>query len=374
MKKVLFVASVVKIHIMVFHIPYLKWFKENGYEVHVAAKNDYLNPEELSIPYCDVFHDIDFSRNPLSQNNIKAYKEMKDLLDLNEFEIMHCHTPIGAAIARLAAKYSIHKDLKVIYTAHGFHFYKGAPLINWAVYYPIEKYLSRYTDVLITINEEDYQRARNFKAKEIVLVKGVGFDQSKNNNIININKDDLRRELNIDGDQLVLLSVGELNKNKNHELVIEALSRSSFKDYKYLICGEGPLKASLIELVKNLKMEDNVKFMGFRKDVLKFYKLADIFLFPSYREGLSLSLMEAMSFSLPILASNIRGNIDLIDDAQGGYLFDPKNSYELTHLLDILLTDEVKRKKFGDYNKYKINDYSIENVLNEVVKYYTESE
>lgn len=366
MKKVLFVASVVKIHIMVFHIPYLKWFKENGYEVHVAAKNDYLNPEELSIPYCDVFHDIDFSRNPLSNNNIKAYQEMKDLLDLNEFEIMHCHTPIGAAIARLAAKDSIHKDLKVIYTAHGFHFYNGAPLINWAVYYPIEKYLSRYTDVLITINEEDYQRAQNFKAKQVVLVNGVGFDQSKINNILKSNNDNLKKELKIEDDQLVLLSVGELNKNKNHELVIKALSKSSIKNYKYLICGEGPLKASLVELTKNLGMEENIEFMGFRKDVLNFYNLADVFIFPSFREGLSLSLMEAMSFGLPILASKIRGNTDLIDEDKGGYLFDPKGENELKNLLNNLLKDESKRKTFGEYNKNKIKDYTIEKVIKEV--------
>ena len=138
MKKVLFVATVVKLHIMVFHIPYLEWFKKNGYEVHVAARNDYDNKDECIIPFCDRFHDLPFERSPIRKNNLQVYKDLKNIIDTEQYEIIHCHTPMGGAIGRLAARSARKKGTKVIYTAHGFHFFKGAPLVNWLAYYPAE--------------------------------------------------------------------------------------------------------------------------------------------------------------------------------------------------------------------------------------------
>lgn len=156
MKKVLFIATVVKHHIMAFHIPYLELFRKNGYEVHVAAKNDYENKEECNIPFCNKLFDLPFERSPMKQNNIYVYKELKNIIHSNNYNIIHCHTPVGGALGRLAARNAQEKGTKVIYTAHGFHFFKGAPLINWLAYYPVERWLARYTDVLITINKEDY--------------------------------------------------------------------------------------------------------------------------------------------------------------------------------------------------------------------------
>lgn len=174
MKKVLFVATVVKTHIMEFHIPYLKMFKEMGWETAVAAKNDYEVPEDCVIPYCDTYYNIQFERNPMALGNIKAYKCLKKVIDEGEYDIIHCHTPVGAMMTRLAAKQARKKGTKVLYTAHGFHFFKGASAVNWLVYYPVEKWLSRYTDVLITINKEDYARAQTFKAGKVCYVPGVG--------------------------------------------------------------------------------------------------------------------------------------------------------------------------------------------------------
>ena len=161
-KKVLFVATVVKTHINVFHIPYLKMLKEMGYETHVAARNDFEDSDDCIIPYCDYYHDMPFERSPIKFNNVKTYKQLKELIFKENFDIIHCHTPMGGVLSRLAYKSLKNKvKTKIIYTAHGFHFYKGAPLINWVLYYPVEKYLSKYTDILITINKEDYNRAKN---------------------------------------------------------------------------------------------------------------------------------------------------------------------------------------------------------------------
>ena len=179
MKKVLFVATVVKQHINVFHLPALKLFKDYGWETSVCARNDFDNSDDCKIPYCDNYYDIPFERNPLKIKNISCYREIKKLIEQNQYDIVYCHTPVGGAVARLAARKSRKKGTKVIYMAHGFHFYSGAPIINWLVYYPVEKWLSRYTDILITINKEDYQRGLKFKAKRIEYVPGVGIDLTK---------------------------------------------------------------------------------------------------------------------------------------------------------------------------------------------------
>ena len=217
MKKVLFVATVVKMHIMVFHIPYLKMFKKMGWETAVAARNDYDDPDECAIPYCDTYYDIPFERNPIKLSNLKAYRSLKDIIDKGDYDIIHCHTPVGAMLTRLAAKTARKHGTKVFYTAHGFHFYRGAPAINWLLYYPVEKWLSLYTDVLITINNEDYERAKTFNAGKVCYVPGVGIDLNKFN-VGHIDKAKKRREIGINTDDFVLLSVGELSKNKNHEL------------------------------------------------------------------------------------------------------------------------------------------------------------
>ena len=178
-KKVLFTATVVKTHINVFHLPYLKWFKEQGYEVHVAAKNDFVN-EPCIIPNCDKFYDINFARFPFSKANIKAYKQLKKIITENNYDIIHCHTPVAGVLARLAARNC--KKTTVIYTAHGFHFFKGAPLLNWLIYYPVERFCARFTDKLITINKEDYERAQHFKLRKngkVYYVSGVGIDIEK---------------------------------------------------------------------------------------------------------------------------------------------------------------------------------------------------
>lgn len=369
MKKVLFVATVVKAHIMVFHIPFLKWFKENGYETYVCARNDYENKEECVIPYCDNYYDLPFERSPIKFNNIKVYKQLKEFINSNEFDIIHCHTPIGGVLSRLAARSSRKKETTVIYTAHGFHFYKGAPIVNWLLYYSIERWLARYTDVLVTINKEDYIRAKKFKAKRIEYVPGVGIDTKKYSAFV-VNKIKKRSDIGVPDDAFIVLSVGELNKNKNHEVIIKALANLNNKKIQYVICGQGPLDNHLKELAKKLGIKEQVKLLGFRKDISEICKAADIFAFPSYREGLSVSLMEAMASGLPVVCSDIRGNSDLIEDGKGGYLVKPSDVEEFTRRIKNIEEDLVLRKKFGEFNENRIKQYGKENVIKIMEKIY----
>ena len=294
-----------------------------GYEVHVAGNFEIGNPisekrlEEfkkwLTEKKCKWFN-VPSTRKPTDYNNIRAYKQVVDLINKYKYEFIHCHTPIGSVIARCAA----HKThTLVIYTAHGFHFYKGAPIKNWLIYYPVEKFLSRWTDVLILINKEEDERAQTFKAKKVLYVPGVGIDLKKfNNKIIDIGEK--RKQIGICNDAFMLLSVGELIPRKNHEVVIRALSvlekKNQLRNIQYVICGQGDYEEYLEKLTNELNVKHCVHFLGYRSDISEICRCSDLFIFMSHQEGLSVALMEAMASEIPIICSDIRGNTDLINN------------------------------------------------------------
>lgn len=365
MKKVFFTATVAKTHINVFHLPYLKWFKGQGYEVHVAAKNDFIN-EPCIIPNCDKFYDINFARFPFSKVNIKAYKQLKKIITENDYDIIHCHTPVAGVLTRLAARNC--KNTTVIYTAHGFHFFKGAPLLNWLIYYPVERFCAMFTDKLITINKEDYERAMQFKLRNngnVYYVPGVGIDIEKIRNT-KVDVQQKKKELGIPENIPVLLSVGELNKNKNHIVVLNALSKLQDKRFIYLICGRGTLKEYLEEKIKELRLNNNVKLLGYRNDITEILKIANLFIFPSKREGLPVSLIEAMAADLPAIVSNVRGNRDLINKEN---LFEPDDADALVRLIEKQL-DNIENSKRSKVEYKNLEQYSLKNVLKQMAEIY----
>ena len=252
------------------------------------------------------------------RKELKVNAELKKLMEEERFDLVHCHTPMGGALARLAARKT--KTGPVIYTAHGFHFFKGAPLINWLVYYPVERWLSRFTDVQVTINHEDYMRAKNqFKARRTVRIHGVGIDLAPSGK----SREEKRWELGIQPDEILLLTAGELNRNKNQRMVLEAMGKlKGVTEAKlvYAACGKGDCLESLEKRARELGIEASVRFLGYREDFREILKAADIFLMPSYREGLPTVVMEAMSAGLPVIGTDIRGNRDLIQPGTTGYL------------------------------------------------------
>lgn len=302
---------------------------------------------------CGIFH-IDSSRSPVSIGNIRAIKQLRLIIKRKHYDLVHCHTPVAAAITRIACKDLREKGVKVVYTAHGFHFYDGAPQKNWLIYYPIEKILSKYTDVLITINQEDYKRAHTkFYSDKVLYVPGVGLDVNR----FTLNKykrDKIRNELHLREDRVILLSVGELNENKNHENVINAIR--DIDNITYVIVGKGALYNRLEFIAK--KNNVDLRLMGERSDVDVFYAAADIYILPSMREGLNVSLMEAMAASRICLASKIRGNVDLVDEGKGGWLFNPKSYDEIRKVIKKTIDiDYESKRKMGEYNKRKISQY-----------------
>lgn len=368
MPKVLYVATVVKTHIMEFHIPYLKMLKEMGYETAVAARNDYDYPADCVIPYCDYYYDIPFERNPFRPVNIKAYRALKRVIDEGQYDIIHCHTPVGALLTRLAAQDARKKGSKVFYTAHGFHFYKGAPLINWLVYYPVEKYLARKTDVLITITNEDNERAnKKFKAGRVEYVPGVGIDLKRFKKGTPEKAAALRSEFGIPKDATVLLSVGEINVNKNHKVVIEAIS--DFPNVWLVLCGRGPLMEDHKKLAERLGVADRVIMTGYRTDIVDFYSMADIFVFPSLREGLPVALMEAMATELICVASKNRGTDDLLKNSE--LLFEATDVADLKNKLRIAIGNDCSNEV--NRNKEHLKQFDIANSLAKMKSLYLSS-
>ena len=369
MKKVLFVATVAS-HIKTFHEPFLKLFKENDYKTYVAA--NWNLKENNKIAYCDEFIQIPIKRSPYTIQNIKAINELKKLIKKEKFDIIHCHTPMGSVVARLAAKEARKNGTRVIYTAHGYHFYKGAPLIN----YPVEKWLAKYTDTQITITQEDFDLAKKkFKIKDLNLVHGVGLDEEKFNILISDEeKENLKQELKIDDKSVVCTYVAELNKNKNQQLLIKAIKRlkDDNNNVTLLLVGKGRYEPKLLKLIKKMNLEENVKLLGYRSDIVKILSITDIYLASSLREGLPVNVMEAMYMGLPIIAVDNRGHRELVQHNENGFIVEQNSAMEnnMSNYLNLLVNDKHLREKFGNDSKGKVREYTLNNVINSMNKIY----
>mgnify|MGYP003699975509 CR=1 FL=1 len=371
MKKILFIATV-ESHILNFHIPFIQYFQNKGYEVHTATKlGD--RQEELK-NFSIICHNIDFSRSPYSLSNVKALNQLIKVMRENKFSLVHVHTPVGAFLGRLAARITNTKPM--LYTAHGFHFYKGASLKNWLIYYTMEKIAAHWTDGLITMNEEDFNIAKKFNLRRkdaVFYVHGVGIDIEK----YSINDEEkrrkLRRGLGFSENDILILTVAEINTNKNHKQIIDAIK--TFKNYYsniyYLIVGTGEKEKELKNYVLISNLETRIRFLGYREDIPEILNAVDIFALTSLREGLPRAIMEAMAASKPIIATNVRGNRDLVRDGVNGYLV-PVNDIEATaKAITKLASNKNLRLRMGEEGRKIIQDYALEKVLKEMDEVYS---
>lgn len=366
-KKVLFCATV-DFHFKAFHLPYLKWFKEQGWEVHVVACGD------LKLPYVDRKYNIPIQRSPFHPKNMAAYKELKSIIDKNQYKIIHCHTPMGGVLTRLAAREARKNGTKVLYTAHGFHFCKGAPYTNWMLYYPIERIFSRFTDCLITINTEDFNLAKNhrFKAKEIEHVHGVGVNTDFYKPVEKKQKSVLRNEHGYDTHDFLMFYAAEFNKNKNQKLLIESLAliKEEVPNAKLLLAGVGPLQQECQELSLRLGVDGMVDYLGYRNDIDILLKMSDIAVASSLREGLPVNIMEAMACGLPVIANDNRGHRELIEDSKNGWLI-RNNAEDYSKKIKTLANNSELKIKFGLEGRNMIlARFCIQRVLEEKSRIY----
>jgi len=351
-----------------FLIPHIRRMQELGAEVECVCARTGKWFEEIEKEGI-VCHEIAFKRSPINIANLKAYKKLKKLQKEKNYDIIYCQQPVGGLMGRLIGKKF---KKQVIYTAHGFFFFNGCKLKNKILYKTAEKWLSKYTDVLITINEEDFEAAKKMKAKKVFKISGIGYEPKKFKDL-DFDKEKFKKSLGIKKDEKVIVSVAEMIKRKNYETMIRAVSKLRYEKIKYLICGCGVEEENLKNLVKKLGIEDKVVFLGYRNDIAKILAVSDVFLHCSFHEGLTVSLMEAMNSSLPVVTSNARGNKDLIEDQKGGFVCPPKDVKLITEKLKKLLDDGILRSEFGTYNKLLVKKYSLENVIKELDVIYNDN-
>ncbi len=343
-----------------------------GHEVHIAAnfKDEIDHFDDPGV----IKHQIDFVRNPFSLGNIRAYRQLKELLDSTHFDLIHTQSPSGGAITRLAAKKTRTKGTKVLYTAHGFHFYSGAPKKNWLIYYNIEKLLGNITDCIITINDEDFCISKKMlPVKDIRYIHGVGIDLGKFRPQELALKERIRDDYNYSKEDFVLIYVGELSYRKHQDLLIHAVNllKDEIPKIKLLLVGQGKLMDEYKSLVHTLNLHKYVQFLGYRKDVPNLMMLADIAVSSSRQEGLPLNILEAMATGLPIIATDCRGNRDLVINEENGYIV-PINDHEgfADAVLKMYQSNEL-REKFGKKSIELVGKYSLSSVVSEMEDIYS---
>src|SRR5690554_337423 len=375
--KILFVANIHK-HFRAFHIPYIQYLQDQGYEVHVAA-----NDGETRVDEADKQFDICIDRNPFSLANIKAMRVLKNIIKSEDYSLIHCHTAMGSVVARLAAKSFRKKGLKVLYTAHGFHFYKGSPKKFWWLYYPMEKYLSRYTDGIITINREDYDlvKNRNFKNEYSFLTSGVGINTTRFDKISET-FEELRIKNNYKTTDFLLLYIAEFIERKNHDFLIDSVIKlkdlidsviklkEKTPNIKLLLAGRGRNMEAFKNLVKEKQLESFIHILGFRTDIGEIIKMSDIGVSVSRQEGLPMNIAKELYMGKPVVATKIRGHIDLIEHGENGFLFEKGNQQEFLNYVVLLKQNKDKYMTMSQSAKIKSQDFLLKNCLKEMANIY----
>ena len=373
--KVLLVATV-QSHIAQFHRPVAKMLHENGYEVCVAARNNLAEKNGLRIDFADKVFDVPFNRSPFSFKNIGAYKALKKVIDDGSYNIVHCNTPVGGVLTRLASRKARKHGTKVFYTAHGFHFYKGAPMKNWLIWYPVEKLMSRFTDTLITIADEDYALAKAKFPTNTVHIHGVGANSEKYKKLSADEIRALRLELGYKEEEKLLLCTGELLPNKNQLTTIRAIKKLTerFPQARLLLAGNGPALPQLEEEVRSLGLETNVVFLGYRTDLERFANIADVIVSCSFREGMALNIIEGMMLGKPVVASSNRSHRELVVEGKTGFIVSPSDADGFAEKFSLLLDDSALAEKLGNAGFERAQKYTDNAVRIELEKVYFESE
>lgn len=372
MMKILLVATV-QSHICQFHRPLVRMLHDHGCTVHVAARDNLAEKNGLKLDFADEVHDIPFARSPLSRSNIYAFRQLKSVIEQENYDVVHCNTPVGGILARLAAKSARKRGCKVIYTAHGFHFFKGGPRKSWILYYPIEKLMCRYTDLLVTIDDEDYALAKKRFSVRTKHIHGVGANSEKYGPISAEDQAVLKEHLGC-GNHTILLCTGELNANKNQLVAIQAMQGvvKHHPDVKLLLAGNGPLEERLDEEIRQLGMSDHVQLLGYRTNLQDYVRAADLIVSCSKREGLPLNIIEGMLCEKAVVASVNRGHKELIEEGVTGYLLPAGDPTAFGTTIASLLDEPGRIHEMGKAGLERAKAYTDRAVYRELEELYGE--
>lgn len=369
--KVLLTATV-QSHICQFHKPLVEVLHEHGCEVHVAAKDNLAEKNGLKLDFVDKVYNVSFARSPKSKDNLQAYKELKKIIYEEHYDVIHCNTPMAGIVTRLAARKARSLGSKVYYTAHGFHFYKGAPKKNWIVFYPIEKFFSRMTDMLITITKEDYKLASKKFFCHVEYIPGVGVDEKRYHSVSKEEQLKIRQQLGFLPEQKILLCVGELLPNKNQQMVIRAMKEivKEYPDSQLFLAGNGPEKDNLENIIQNLGLQENVKMLGYVTNLEEYQKVTDVSISCSKREGLPLNIVEAMMSGTPVVASKNRGHRELICNGENGFIVNINDISSMVKHVLRLFSNHKLYDEISEFAKKYAKKYSSGEVKKKLEKIY----
>lgn len=352
-----------------FLLPHIRNLSENGYEVEIACSEVGGRMKEVRDKIEDCvkeIHLVKLHRSPVALDNFKGFYQMKTIINDGKYDIIWTNEPVMGVVTRLAAKRARKDGTKVLYMVHGFHFYTGAPKINWMIYYPIEKMMASKADIICTVNREDYARAKGFQVKDVKYIHGIGINTSRLT--LGEKKNDIRAELGLEKDDFIVLSIGELNENKNQRVIIQAIAMLRDSKIHYVLCGKGNQLENLKKLVAEKQLNQNIHFLGYRKDVVDICSQADVYVMPSKREGLPVASLEAMYCGLPLVTSNIRGLTDVMENGVSGYMCASEDIKGFAKGIKKLCDNPKMREKMGMHNKKIVKPYCIEETKKEVLK------
>ncbi|MGP4714432.1 MULTISPECIES: glycosyltransferase family 4 protein [unclassified Psychrobacter] len=366
-RKILFVASVAE-HFQAFHRPYLKWFCDNGFEVHVACRGEFIDSTVSKV------WQIGFERSPLSLSHIKSLIQLKAIVDDNDYALISCHTPMAGVLSRLSAIVARKKGTQLLYTAHGFHFFKGASTWSWLTYYPVEVALSYITDAIICINTEDFDliSKKGSPDTEYFVIPGIGVNSERFKPLLSEQKRSLKEELTIDKDDFVIIYAAEFIERKNHRLLIDAIKRLSTQmdSFTVLLAGKGVLLSEIEWYAKSHGVYDHIRFAGFVTDIEKYYQVSDVVVSTSKQEGLGINLVEAMMCGLPPIATIDRGHGTIIEHGVNGVLFAQDDSQALADAIFKIYSDDELRSKIATSAIKRAAVFDIANALDAMTKIY----
>jgi len=370
--KVLLTATV-QSHIVQFHKPLVEMLHAHDCEVHVAARDNLAEKNGLKLDFLDKVYNILFARSPKSTDNFKAYRQLRKIIDEGQYDIIHCNTPMGGIVTRLAARNARKRGTKVFYTAHGFHFYQGAPKKNWLFFYPVEKcFANHFTDKLLTITGEDYKFARERFRCEVVRTHGVGVDERRYFPVDEAEKQRLRKIMGFTSEQKIILNIGELLPNKNQVMAIHVMKQlvDTFPDALLLVAGNGPGKEHLESEIKALGLQEHVRLLGYVTNLQDYQHIADALVACSIREGLPLNVVEAMLSGTPVVATENRGHRELIHNGETGYLVPQGDIKAMADSLTALLMGGAKNSGYSTAAREYGMNYCFENVKRELETVY----
>lgn len=366
-KKVLLVANLFKEHVLKFHMPTIRLLKEHGWTVDVAASG------EGDVPDCDRQIRGLWKRSPFTLGTFRGIAQIRRQLAQEHYDIIYCHTPVGSLVARLAAGKALRQGTKIVYCVHGLHFFKGAPPINWLLYFPVEKLLMYRVNTLITINDEDYARAHKVFQKNLRIeqLPGIGVEFSRLDVADPaLSRARLRREWGISENAVALIYVAELIPNKNQKMLLKVLKKVKEKrtDTYLVLVGPDHADGYFQRLAQQMGVADSVIFTGWRSDIGDCLHAADIAVASSKREGLALNIVEAMYCGLPVVATDNRGHVPIVRDGENGFLVHVGDVDQMAERVLELANDPQLRKSLGGWDVSRYSAAAVSERVYEILK------